>query len=77
MTQKTMDDYTADEIVTFTKRKKRCICGKTCFDKKTAQTKKNQLEKIGIEKYLRIYECELCNWWHLTKTRRHDRKNTT
>ena len=42
-------------------------CGKICFDKRTAQTKKNFLEKIGKEKKLRIYSCPECNYWHLTK----------
>jgi len=42
-------------------------CGKICFDKKTAQTKKNWLEKKGRQKFLRIYQCDMCNAWHLTK----------
>lgn len=42
-------------------------CGKVQFDKKTAQTKKNYLLKIGTERYLRIYNCPICNAWHLTK----------
>lgn len=43
-------------------------CGKVCFDKKTAQTKKNYLEKHN-GKRLRIYQCPLCDYaWHLTHT---------
>ena len=47
-------------------RKKRCACGKVCFDKKTAQTKKNFLENSGGEK-LRIYQCDMSDWYHLTR----------
>lgn len=50
---------------------RRSICqtsGKVSFDKKTAQTKKNSLERMGNERKLRIYQCPGCNWWHLTKT---------
>lgn len=51
-----------------------CDSGKMCFDKKTAQTKRNQLLK-GKGKHrrskdvedLRIYHCEECNFFHLTK----------
>lgn len=44
-----------------------CQCGKVCFDKKTAQTKRNQLERMGGEKYLRVYQCPQSDYWHLTK----------
>ena len=47
-------------------RKRRGICGKVCFDKKTAQTKKNFLEKLARER-LRVYSCPSCNCFHLTK----------
>lgn len=49
-------------------RSPRCRCGKVCFDKKGAQTKKNFLERIGNERSLRIYKCNKSNWWHMTKT---------
>lgn len=40
--------------------------GKACYDKRGAQTVKNIREKEdGID--LRIYQCPLCNMWHLTK----------
>lgn len=42
-------------------------CGKVCFDKKGAQTKRNALIRKGNEKNLRIYPCPICNAWHLTK----------
>lgn len=51
-----------------TDRKPRGKCGKVSFDKKTAQTKKNMLERIGKVKELRIYPCNVCKGkWHLTK----------
>lgn len=41
-------------------------CGKSCFDKRSAQTKKNYLEKHH-GKRLRIYQCDVCiGAWHLT-----------
>lgn len=45
----------------------RCSCGKVGFDKKTAQTKRNQLVKKGNAKALRIYPCPESDTWHLTK----------
>lgn len=48
-------------------RKESCKCGKVCFDKRGAQTRRNELIKHGREKYLRIYQCDLSNAWHLTK----------
>jgi hypothetical protein len=50
-----------------TERKQRCKCGKVAFDKKTAQTKKNFLLRLGNEKDLRIYQCPVSNNWHITK----------
>ncbi len=41
--------------------------GKVVFDKRTAQSKKNFLEKLGRERSLRIYHCPACNGWHITK----------
>lgn len=52
----------------FGPRRSNCACGKIMFDKKTAQTKANYLMKvIKSEKYLRVYQCELSGYWHLTK----------
>lgn len=48
-------------------RRKIGKCGKVCFDKRTAETKRNYLLKLGREEYLRIYNCPICNCWHLTK----------
>lgn len=52
-------------------RKPKCVCGKIGFDKKTAQSKRNYLEK-GKGKYkgreLRIYKCPESDLWHLTST---------
>lgn len=48
-------------------RNKRCKCGKISFDKKTAQTKRNDLLNRGNERFLRIYKCNRSNYWHLTK----------
>lgn len=53
-----------------TERKKICVCGKVCFDKKSAQTKKNWLTKRGKEKFLRIYQCSQADYWHLTSTKK-------
>jgi hypothetical protein len=40
--------------------------GKKCYDKKSAQTARNQRHRdSGIE--LRIYPCPICNHFHLTK----------
>lgn len=48
-------------------RHPRGTCGKIIFSKKDAQTKRNTLMKLGNEKYLRIYPCDICSGWHLTK----------
>lgn len=47
-----------------------CICGKVCFDKRTAQTKKNSLEEMGNRGKFRIYQCPSSGdrWWHLTSS---------
>ena len=51
-------------------RKKYGVCGKVCFDKKTAQTKKKYMEKNESKRLksgkLRIYACDECDCWHLT-----------
>lgn len=47
-------------------RRKRCKCGKISFDKKTAQTKMNDLIRRGKERFLRIYQCPKSDSWHLT-----------
>lgn len=47
-------------------RKQRGVCGKVCFDKKGAQTKRNSMQEKGI--MFRIYNCEDCSAWHLTKS---------
>lgn len=52
-------------------RKPICKCGKVGFDKKSAQTKANWLVKRGKEKRLRIYQCNLSDYWHLTSTKTH------
>lgn len=44
-----------------------CSCGKISFDKKGAQTKRNQLLKWGNQRNLRIYQCPESDTWHLTK----------
>jgi hypothetical protein len=53
-------------------RKKICSCGKVCFDKRGAQTKRNQMNqhrhRHSHEVKLRIYQCTESDWWHLTKT---------
>jgi len=41
--------------------------GKGKYDKKTAQTLVNRLKKYGQK--LKIYPCDNCNSWHLTKSR--------
>ena len=46
-------------------RKPICECGKVGFDKKTAQTKANWLMK-NKGKRLRIYQCDISDYWHLT-----------
>lgn len=52
-------------------RKKICECGKVCFDKKGAQTKANWLKRRGNQKYLRVYQCEVSDYWHLTSAKHH------
>lgn len=49
-------------------RKETCKCGKVSFDKRGAQSRKNELIHMGKERYLRIYQCDLSDSWHLTKT---------
>lgn len=62
-----------EEIVKFNQKRGQCPCGKVCFSKKAAQSKRNFLHKIGNERFLRIYQCHMSDWWHLTKTRRNER----
>lgn len=52
-------------------KRPRCRCGKVSFDKKSAQTKKNSLERRGNSEKLRIYPCPKSGkdgFWHLTST---------
>ena len=51
--------------------KKLCKCGKICFDKKGAQSKRNERLRHNMRgrpiDYLRIYQCpESGGYWHLT-----------
>lgn len=59
-----------EALLPWQERRSKGVCGKVIFDKKTAQTKKNFLERRGNERELRIYYCEECNGWHLTKVNR-------
>lgn len=43
--------------------------GKRCYDKKSAQTARNGRYSADHIK-LRIYPCDKCNYWHLTKQKR-------
>ncbi len=61
-------------------RQSRCKLGKVCFGKRTAATKRNFLQHRGNTKRLQIYQCTLCNVWHLTKKvhirpRKHKRRS--
>jgi hypothetical protein len=44
-----------------------CQCGKRMYHKKDGETVRNFLMDKGKEKYLRIYQCNQCDFWHLTK----------
>lgn len=55
---------------------KTCICGKISFDKKGAQSKRNQLLKLGKESYLRIYQCAYSDTWHLTSELKNKHENS-
>lgn len=48
------------------------VCGKQCYDKKGALTVKNDRERRGAAN-LRIYECQVCNAWHLTSQEKRSR----
>jgi hypothetical protein len=50
--------------VEYERREKCRYCGKVCFRKKDAQTKRNSMLKSGVKDYLRIYQCH--GNWHLT-----------
>ena len=57
-----------------------CATGKTCYDKRGAQEacnnrtgssrRRSKRRSGGAQgrgvKFLRVYQCELCNYWHLT-----------
>lgn len=38
--------------------------GKNSYNKKLAETLKNKLNIEGHK--VRVYQCEICNWFHLT-----------
>ncbi len=40
--------------------------GKKCYSKRDAQTAKNFRLEEGTADQLRIYQCNFCNYWHLT-----------
>ncbi len=44
-----------------------CPCGKVGFDKRTAQTKRNDLANRGNARNLKIYQCDESDLWHLSK----------
>lgn len=44
-----------------------CSNGKVMYDKRGAQTARNR--RLKREPYLRIYQCEHGNHWHLTHNR--------
>jgi hypothetical protein len=47
----------------------RIFCnGKKIYDKKGATTVKNFRVKQG-QGYLRMYQCRICGYWHLTHTK--------
>jgi len=50
----------------FYEKAKQYCNGKQCYDKKTAQTLRNARGNHGT--LLRIYQCDLCDSWHLTKS---------
>lgn len=54
-----------DIVRTFNPIKKCWKMNKQSYDKRGAQTVKNQRERNSGTS-LRIYECEFCNHWHLT-----------
>ena len=51
-------------------KRERCSTGKIIYDKKSARTLKNLTEKLHRIK-MDIYECEECNYWHLTSINEH------
>jgi hypothetical protein len=44
--------------------KEKCF-GKQCYSKKVAETLKNK-KWVEESVELRIYQCPICNFWHLT-----------
>ena len=48
--------------------RKTCVCGKYLFDKKSAQTSRNYLQKRG-KAIMRIYQCDFEPYgWHVTRS---------
>jgi hypothetical protein len=43
------------------------MCDKARLSKKDAQTKANALKGNTKKGFMRIYHCEECNAWHITK----------
>ena len=41
--------------------------GKIAFSKKQAVYKSNHLQKKGNRRRIRVYQCEHCDGWHMTK----------
>jgi hypothetical protein len=56
-------------------RKPKCEkTGKIIFDKKTGITKINYLKKEGKgnKDYYRVYQCEFCDFWHITSSKMYE-----
>jgi hypothetical protein len=62
--QKLKEEEKAKEIEEEYKEYKKCL-NKGCYSKKVAQTIRNLLFRKKGRK-VRIYQCDQCNFWHLT-----------
>lgn len=64
-TRKISMDRKSDPLKWIKKYDQRMCRGKVCYDKRGATTARNSRLEKG-EKYLRIFPCPVCRFWHLT-----------
>lgn len=42
------------------------VQGKTCLSENSAKKSAGKFKKTNVDRYMRAYKCQFCEWWHLT-----------